>query len=569
MDRGVSAEGRQGAAGKRVERYAPYFAPTGQRADADPTELGGGRNRDRRRGAGRRVSPHEHLPRQSVHQSSWPLFPPLWISLRARRDAGHASGLGAIHLGRPERERSVRALELRGPTEGLTFGSSDPPLGPLGELVRAGLRSSGNATTFKAVNSRGQRMTDKEEPQGPGPGTSTRQRLVDAATELMWKHGIGEVSVDVILERAGVLRGSFYHFFASKADLLLECLDNVWRHQSEQLAAIYARAATPQDALTQHLKLLAQVQIDGNERLGFVPGTFNMSMPTSLLHDDPRIGRKLQELMDSNLHHLESGLQQIAESRGASDSVKTTARLLSYSVAGAVLAARMNNSLKPLEDFKLFLADALTLRVTAQPRAQRSRTNTRQRLIDAATDLMWKHGIGEVSVDMILERADVMKGSFYHFFAAKTDLLLECLDNVWRRQAERLAVIYAEAPTPEAALEQHLQMLAQAQIEGNERLGFVPGSFNMSMPTSLLREDPRITGKLHELMESNRHYLEKGLQQIADRRGLSRSVKVTARLLSYRVAGAVLAARMNNSLKPLADFKVILATALGDTRAED
>jgi len=72
-------------------------------------------------------------------------------------------------------------------------------------------------------------MTDKEEPQGPGPGASTRQRLVDAATELMWKHGIGEVSVDVILERAGVLRGSFYHFFASKADLLLECLDNVWR----------------------------------------------------------------------------------------------------------------------------------------------------------------------------------------------------------------------------------------------------------------------------------------------------------------------------------------------------
>jgi len=86
-------------------------------------------------------------------------------------------------------------------------------------------------------------------------------------------------------------------------------------HQSEQLAAIYARAATPQDALTQHLKMLAQVQIDGNERLGFVPGTFNMSMPTSLLHDDPRIGRKLQELMDSNLHHLKAAATNRRESR--------------------------------------------------------------------------------------------------------------------------------------------------------------------------------------------------------------------------------------------------------------
>jgi TetR/AcrR family transcriptional repressor of nem operon len=405
-------------------------------------------------------------------------------------------------------------------------------------------------------------MTDKEEPRGPKAGPGTRQRLVDAATELMWSHGISEVSVDDILERADVLRGSFYHFFNSKADLLLECLDNVWRHQAAQLASMYAGTASPEEALTQHLKMLARAQIDANERLGFVPGTFNMSMPTALLHEDPRIARKLQELMESNLDHLESGLRKIAERRGASDPVNTTARLLSYSVAGAVLAARMNNSLKPLEDFKLLLADALAKPLPEQPRTQRSRTDTRQRLVDAATDLMWRHGIGEVSVDMILERADVLKGSFYHFFASKTDLLLECLDNIWRTQAERLAVIYAEAATPEEALEQHLKVLAQAQIEGYERLGFVPGTFNMSMPTSLLREDPRITGKLHELMESNRHYLEKGLQQIADRRGLSRSVKVTARLLSYRVAGAVLAARMNNSLKPLADFKVILATAL-------
>jgi TetR/AcrR family transcriptional repressor of nem operon len=410
--------------------------------------------------------------------------------------------------------------------------------------------------------------TNEPEPRPPRPGATTRQRLVDAATELMWKHGIGEVSVDVILERADVLRGSFYHFFSSKADLLLECLDNVWRDQSEQLAAIYARAATPEEALTQHLKLLAQAQLEGNKRLGFVPGTFNMSMPTSLLHDDPRIARKLQELMESNLQYLENGLQQLSGQRGLSDSVKATARVLSYSVAGAVLAARMNNSLKPLEDFKLFLADALSAPAPVKSRTQRSRTNTRQRLVDAAMDLMWKHGIGEVSVDMILERADVLKGSFYHFFTSKADLLLECLDNVWHHQAERLAVIYAEAATPEEALEQHLQMLAQAQIEGNERLGFVPGTFHMSMPTSLLREDARITGKLHELMESNLQYLETGLRQIADRRGLSRSVKVTARLLSYRVAGAVLAARMNNSLKPLADFKLILATALEGTQDE-
>jgi TetR/AcrR family transcriptional repressor of nem operon len=410
---------------------------------------------------------------------------------------------------------------------------------------------------------------DDSEPRTRRARADTRERLVDAATELMWKHGIGDVSVDMILERADVLKGSFYHFFSSKADLLLECLDNVWRRQAEQLAAIYGGAATPNEALIQHLQMLAQVQIDGNERLGFVPGNFNMSMPTPLLREDARIAGKLQELMDSNLHYLEGGLQKIVDSAGQSKSVKATARLLSYSVAGVVLASRMNNSLKPLDDFKLILEDALAGPVPAQPRTPRVRPDTRRRLVDAATELMWKHGIGDVSVDMILERADALKGSFYHYFPAKADLLLECLDNVWRQQAEQLTAIYSEAATPEEALTRHLQMLAQVQIDANDRLGFVPGTFHMSMPTSLLHEDARIAAKLQELMESNRHYLERGLRQIANARGLSRSVETTARLLSHRVAGAVLTARMNNSLKPLEDFRLILDNALAKPSTEN
>jgi len=174
---------------------------------------------------------------------------------------------------------------------------------------------------------------------------------------------------------------------------------------------------------------------------------------------------------------------------------------------------------------------------------------------------MWKHGIGEVSVDMILERADVMKGSFYHFFAAKTDLLLECLDNVLAPAGRTPGGDLRGGADPEAALEQHLQMLAQAQIEGNERLGFVPGSFNMSMPTSLLREDPRITGKLHELMQSNLDYLETDFGRSPPASPVN-SVKVTARLLSYRWRRSAGRADEQQS-EASADFKLMLATALG------
>jgi len=203
-----------------------------------------------------------------------------------------------------------------------------------------------------------------------------------------------------------------------------------------------------------------------------------------------------------------------------------------------------------------------------KPRARRTRNDTRRRLVDAATELMWRHGIGEVSVDMILDRAKVLRGSFYHFFPSKADILLECLDNLWRRQADQLAAIYVESASPREALERHIETLLRAQIDAKAELGFVPGTFNMSMPTSILREDQRITGKLRELMDSNLHYLERGLQRLAESQGLRHPVEATARLLAYAVSGATLVARMNNSLKPLDDFNLILADALAPPAAE-
>jgi len=210
----------------------------------------------------------------------------------------------------------------------------------------------------------------------------------------------------------------------------------------------------------------------------------------------------------------------------------------------------------------------MTDAVEGKPRARRPRNDTRRRLVDAATDLMWRHGIGEVSVDMILDRAKVLRGSFYHFFPSKADILLECLDNLWRKQSDQLAAIYAQSASPREALERHFETLLRAQIDAKAELGFVPGTFNMSMPTSILREDQRIAGKLRELMDSNLHYLERGLRQIAETQGLRHPVEATARLLAYAVSGATLVARMNNSLKPLDDFGLILADALAPPAAE-
>ncbi|MFB7950224.1 TetR/AcrR family transcriptional regulator [Kitasatospora phosalacinea] len=54
---------------------------------------------------------------------------------------------------------------------------------------------------------------------GPGP----RQRLLDAAQELTYRHGMG-VGVDALLKGAGVARRSLYEHFGGKDGLITEVL---------------------------------------------------------------------------------------------------------------------------------------------------------------------------------------------------------------------------------------------------------------------------------------------------------------------------------------------------------
>lgn len=48
----------------------------------------------------------------------------------------------------------------------------------------------------------------------------TRKRIYDCAERLFTKHGPDDVSVDAIVEAAGVAKGSFYVHFASKDALI-------------------------------------------------------------------------------------------------------------------------------------------------------------------------------------------------------------------------------------------------------------------------------------------------------------------------------------------------------------
>jgi len=70
----------------------------------------------------------------------------------------------------------------------------------------------------------------------------TRQDWIDAAIKLLAEEGIGAVSIEGLATRLGITRGSFYHHFSARADLLQAMLAywaQRWTYDvREQIAAL-------------------------------------------------------------------------------------------------------------------------------------------------------------------------------------------------------------------------------------------------------------------------------------------------------------------------------------------
>lgn len=88
----------------------------------------------------------------------------------------------------------------------------------------------------------------------------SRQKFIDAATALVREQGYAGTSVDDICARADLRKGSFFHHFKSKEDVLLAAIG----HWNTFTGAVFANApyrklADPRDRLLGYVDLRADI----------------------------------------------------------------------------------------------------------------------------------------------------------------------------------------------------------------------------------------------------------------------------------------------------------------------
>lgn len=107
---------------------------------------------------------------------------------------------------------------------------------------------------------------------------------------------------------------------------------------------------------------------------------------------------------------------------------------------------------------------------------------TKEKLFEAAMQLIGERGFTDASVDEIVERAGVAKGTVYYHFAGKAELVEALIQDRLKPLAEAFrAAAAANTDDPNAAIE----AIVRAELEFlSER-----GSFSKLLITELWRED--------------------------------------------------------------------------------
>src|SRR5579859_3921243 len=110
------------------------------------------------------------------------------------------------------------------------------------------------------------------------PEPHTRERVLSAAIELLARHGLAQLSMDAVAERAGISRASLYRLFPGKAALFKELVRTY--SPLEPIGATIARLqARPPEVVMPALARAAARHLEG--RVGLVRALlFEVSAPS-------------------------------------------------------------------------------------------------------------------------------------------------------------------------------------------------------------------------------------------------------------------------------------------------
>jgi TetR/AcrR family transcriptional repressor of nem operon len=184
-----------------------------------------------------------------------------------------------------------------------------------------------------------------------GRVSDARERLMQAVTELIWHGSYGNTTIDQICEKAGVKKGSFYYFFASKAEVAVAALDANWQCQKPELDAIFSPTVSPLDRIQKFCERGFQKQTELKKQCGCVLGCPLFTLGAEVCNQEITLHAKIKEILGQYHRYIESAIQE-ADRSGliVAPDAGSKARMLFAYFQGLLTQARILNDVEVLRE---------------------------------------------------------------------------------------------------------------------------------------------------------------------------------------------------------------------------
>src|SRR2546430_5101733 len=187
-----------------------------------------------------------------------------------------------------------------------------------------------------------------------------KERLTNAALDLIWENSYGATSVDAICDRAGAKKGSFYYFFKSKSELTAAALEAEWTKNKAQMNAVFSPTVPPIERLERYFDFVHDSLATLQQQCGSILGCPMLSIGSEISTQDQVVRETIDRILDQKINYFVSAIRD-AHAQGLIDAPdpQAKAKALFACFHGVLAQARIQNDLAQVREFKRIAMDIL------------------------------------------------------------------------------------------------------------------------------------------------------------------------------------------------------------------
>jgi TetR/AcrR family transcriptional repressor of nem operon len=192
--------------------------------------------------------------------------------------------------------------------------------------------------------------------------TDKHDLILAKGAQVMTRRGYHGTGVQEIVQAAGVPKGSFYHYFASKEDFAMQALDHLYTPRLQRYAEFLGNQLLPprERVLTYYRDLVAHFARQEKIQHHCFIGSLSFEMAELCQPIGQRVEAILQRSVEILAQCLEASVQ--ADELPADTDCQALAEFIANAWEGAVMRMKVGGTVTPLQIFLDQLQRLLTVR---------------------------------------------------------------------------------------------------------------------------------------------------------------------------------------------------------------